>query len=468
MSDIEFLESSAYEFPRTTLSIAAAKEQGRLLRKEFPRTSFAEFTPPERDAVAILEEQNRDRLPDLVPVRIGRMLQSPFSYYRGTAAVMANDLAAEQRTGLEVVLCGDAHLSNFGLFASPERSVLFDLNDFDETAFGPWEWDVKRLVASAVIGGRDRGFDADQCTEAAMSAAQGYRRSLRELFALSALDRFYYRVDTEWLEAEVDATSRRLLQQTVKKARKRTSDHVLAKITEVDQDGEHRIVDQFPVIRHDAVISQESMLKMYDEYRVTMRTDVAYLLQQFRVVDAVLRVVGVGSVGTRCFIVLHLGPADEPLFLQFKEAPPSVLKTYGKLHTSTRGAAGNRAGREGWRVVAGQRVLQAASDPFLGWMAQDGRDYYVRQFRDMKGSIDIAALTLVQFDTYAELCGAVLARGHAQSGEAATIAGYLGASPRFDETVTAWATAYADHVERDYEALQRAVSSGRLPAEHDV
>jgi uncharacterized protein (DUF2252 family) len=459
---------SAYEFPKTTLSLAEAHDRGRALRKTYPRRSFAAFVAPDRDAIAIIEEQNRDRLPDLVPVRIGRMLQSPFAYYRGTAAVMANDLAAEPRTGLEVVTCGDAHLSNFGMFASPERAVLFDLNDFDETAFGPWEWDVKRLVASAVIGGRDRGFDTGQCTDAAMAAAAGYREALAALFELTVMERFYFRIDTEWLVSQANASGRKILRQSVKKAQRRTSDQVLGKITEVGDHGTHRIVDEFPVIRHDASVPLGAMDHIYDAYRITVRTDVAYLLQQFRVVDAVLRVVGVGSVGTRCFISLLLGPSDEPLFLQIKEAPPSVLKTYGKLASSTRGASENKIGREGWRVVAGQRILQAASDAFLGWMSFEGRDYYVRQFRDMKGAVDLSTLTSTEFARYAQLCGGVLARAHAQSSEAALIDGYLGGSARVDDGLVAWAHAYADQVERDYADLERAVQSGRLPAEHDV
>jgi uncharacterized protein (DUF2252 family) len=463
------LTDSQYAFPRSAVSLAEALAQGRALRSQLPRQAHATFAAVDRDPVEILADQHRTRLADLVPIRIGRMLQSPFAYYRGAAAVMARDLGAEVRTGVNVVVCGDAHVSNFGLFASAERRLLFDLNDFDEAAFGPWEWDVKRLVASAVVGGRQLGLSRSQCTDATLAAAAGYRQAFAYLFTLTALERFYYRVETDWLEQQVTGEDQRVVRRHIKKARRRTSDRVLATIATTDEGGELRIVDAFPIIRHDDPAIVERLAHLYDAYRLTVRTDVGLLLQQFRLVDTVLRIVGVGSVGTRCYIALLLGRADEPMFIQVKEAQPSVLTTYGGLtHSATYGAADNKSSREGWRVVAGQRILQAASDAFLGWVTNDGRDYYCRQFRDMKGSVELEALSPSQFGDYSRLCGAVLARAHVQSPDGGMIRGYLGSSPRFDEAITAWAHAYADQVERDFAALEQAVRHGHLPCEAGV
>jgi uncharacterized protein (DUF2252 family) len=360
-------------------------------------------------------------------------------------------------------------VSNFGLFASPERNILFDVNDFDEVAFGPWEWDVKRLVASAVVGARQLGFDAAQVTDSALRAASGYRDALKALFAMTALERFYYRVDTDWLVAQVGADDQQMIRKAIKKARHRTSDRVLANITTTGEQGDPRIVDEAPLIRHSDVTPLDRMTKLYETYRSTVHVDIAILLEQFRVVDSVLRIVGVGSVGTRCSIVLLMGLSHEPLFLQVKEASASVLDTYGGLRPgAARDGTGDGIEQEGWRVVAGQRILQAASDPFLGWVRFNGRDFYCRQFRDMKGSVELEALTATQFAEYARLCGAVLARAHAQSRDAGMVAGYVGTGPRFDEAITEWAQHYADQVERDYEALGRAVRDGRLPCEDGV
>ena len=452
--------------PAAALPIDEAYERGRALRKDVPRSAQGSFVAPERDAVAIIEDQNRDRLQELVPIRIGRMLQSPFAYFRGSAAVMAHDLGTESRTGVELVVCGDAHVSNFGLFASPERRVIFDLNDFDETSIGPWEWDVKRLVASAVVAGRQLGLTPEQVTATALAAARAYRTGLAQAFTVSALERFYFRVETDWLEARVNAESQQVVRRTIKKARRRTSEQVLAKITTTEDCGTPRIIDDFPIIRHDDALPVERVGKLYSDYRLSAQSDVTVLLQQFRVVDAVMRIVGVGSVGTRCFIALLLGRSNEALFIQIKEAPPSVLATYGGLaHSATLGMADKRVGGEGWRVVTGQRILQSVSDPFLGWVGFEGRDYYCRQFRDMKGSVELEALTPSELADYARLCGGVLARAHSQSPDAAVVRGYLGESARFDDAVTAWAHAYADQTERDYAALQQAVRCGRIAAE---
>jgi uncharacterized protein (DUF2252 family) len=458
-----------HEAERRAVSRSESEARAREVRKQCPRRGIGVFVAPDRDPVAILERQNRDRVPDLVPIRIGRMLQSPFAYYRGAAAVMASDLATDVRTGLTVMVCGDAHLSNFGLFASPERRVVFDLNDFDEVAFGPWEWDVKRLVTSVVVAGRVNGLSRADCTSAALATATSYRLALANLFEMTALDRFYFRVETDWLEGRIAVQDRKVFRDTVKRARRRTSDRVLATITTTDEDGEPRLVDQVPIMQHDASIDVAQARATFAAYRRTVSTDVALLLEQFRLVDVARRVVGVGSVGTRAVIALLLGPSGEPLFMQMKEASASVLESYGGVDNANwRAALGTRSRSDGWRVVAGQRVLQAVSDPFLGWVRFDGRDYYCRQFRDMKGSIELGTLTPAQFVGYGELCGAVLARGHAQSRDASVVSAYLGRKGRFEEAMATWADSYADQVERDYAELQRAVRDGRLAAEEGV
>ncbi len=445
--------------------VAEGVAQGRELRGTQPRRSHATFVAPTRDPIEILESQHANRIAELVPIRIGRMLQSPFSYFRGTAAVMAHDLSAGTRTGVDLVICGDAHISNFGLFATPERRVVFDLNDFDEVSYGPWEWDLKRLVASTVVGGRDLGLTRSQCTDAALATARGYRLALARLLELTALDRFYFRVETTWLEERSNELTQALVRKTVKKAKRRTSDQVLAKITTKDENGQRRIIDEFPIIRRSEPATIANLADQFDGYRATVRSDVALLLEQFRLVDAVLRVVGVGSVGTRCHIALLVGPGDESLFIQVKEAQRSVLETYGGLAGL---ASRTQMATEGARVVRGQLMMQAVSDRFLGWLSFDEHDFYCRQFRDMKGSIELKDLTPTQFSAYGALCGSVLARGHSQSAGASVVSGYLGASPRMDEALVSWAHASADQNERDFGALQAAVKVGRLPAELGV
>ena len=316
------------DVPRTLVESRAV---GRALRDRVPRRTQGALLLPERDPVAIVEEQNRDRLQDLVPLRIGRMLESPFAFYRGTAATMAHDLRDGPRTGVQVVACGDAHVSNFGLFASPERRVLFDLNDFDEASDAPWEWDVKRLAASMYVGGRDKGLAEHDCADAARGAVRGYRETLAEAFARDALARYAFLVDTAVIEPLLLDGGREELERTVRKARRRTSEQVVRKITSRTADGRTRIVDQPPVTQHVDTASVDELTTLFEAYREPLRADARLLLSQFTVVDFVLRVVGVGSVGTRCYIVLLEGPAGEPLVLQVKEATSSVLATYGGM-----------------------------------------------------------------------------------------------------------------------------------------
>ncbi|MGC4192161.1 MAG: DUF2252 domain-containing protein [Thermomicrobiales bacterium] len=445
------------------------RAKGVALRKQMPRREHARLVLPERDVVAILEEQHRSRIPDLVPVRIGRMLQSPFALYRGSAAVMAHDLADAPCTGIEVIACGDAHVSNFGLYGTPERTLAFDLNDFDEASNAPWEWDVKRLAASAYIGALDTGLRADQARDIARASVTSYREMLTLLMGMTALERYYYRGETAWLQQTLDSDTQRLVRHVARKAKRNTSDRMLDKIELETVDGATRIVEEPPIMRHDAYITPDLADQLMNAYLRTVRADIAVLLSQFSLVDGVLRVVGVGSVGTRCYIQLLEGPSGEPFFLQIKEAQASVLEAYGgrpsRIHDR---AIRPRSGVNGFRAISCQRTLQAASDPFLGYFEIGGRDYYVRQFRDMKGSLDLATLDARQFEQYAQLCGALLARGHGQSPTAGIVEGYLLDSARFDDAIADWAVAYAEVVERDFETVEAAVKAGRLPVEHGV
>ncbi len=454
------------------------RARGRALRATLTRRKQGELLlPAQRDPVGVLERQNATRLRDLVPVRTGRMLQSPFAYYRGTAAQMASDLAAGPHSEVFVVACGDAHISNFGFFASPERKLLFDLNDFDESSVGPWEWDVKRLAASVHIGGRDLGLTELQCREATQRAVQAYQGCLVEFMKLTALERYYYQVSTDEVDAMIsDPRSRKLTQKAVRKARTRTSSQVLSRIATRSADGRLTIVDEPPLTRHVDHATQDQMNALFAQYRATVREDCAVLLSQFEVVDVVLRVVGVGSVGTRCYVILLEGQAGEVLLLQAKEARASVLVSHGGMPSVVVGQRDAMVRSQGHRVVASQRVLQSQSDPFLGWIvgwAGDlkGRppvDYYWRQFRDMKGSVNLDVLNAGQFEQYVEICARLLARAHSQSPTAYAIAGYLGSGGPFAEVISGWAQAYSDVCEADFHALEAAVAKGRLPVERNV
>lgn len=455
------------ERPRLTRDERRA--QGAALRKTMPRRDHAALTLPDRDVIAIMEDQHASRIPDLVPVRVGRMLQSPFAFYRGSAAVMAHDLAANATTGVQVVCCGDAHVANFGLYATPERALTFDLNDFDEASNAPWEWDVKRLATSALIGALDAGLSSDQARESARASVTAYRESLATLIQRSVLERYYSRGETAWLQQTLDSDSQRLVKRTVKKAQRNTSERVLDKIEMTAENGQKRIVDEPPIMRHDPTITLEMAREVVAAYLQTVRIDIAMVLSQFSVVDSVLRVVGVGSVGTRSYIHLMEDPNGEPFFLQTKEAQASVLETYGGIPSVVRSKVVRpRQGLDGFRVISCQRIMQAASDPFLGYFSVAGRDYYTRQFRDMKGALDLSVLTAAQYTTYAALCGDLLARAHSQSPDAAVIDGYLDGSARFDDAVADWAVAYAEVVQKDFAALEAAVAAGRLPAERGV
>jgi uncharacterized protein (DUF2252 family) len=384
------------------------------------------------------------------------MTPSPFAYMRGAAMVMAEDLAGMPRTGIRAQLCGDAHLVNFGAYASPERALLFDVNDFDETLPGPWEWDVKRLAASLVVAGRENGFDAEDCHEAARTAVASYRKWMAEYSEMGELEVWYSRVGADEIFGLIsDSRSMKKVTKSIKKARGRDSLQALSKLTRV-VDGRRRFEEDPPLLTR---VVEEELREQIDEilrmYRRTLQDDRRHLLDRYRFVDAARKVVGVGSVGTQAFVVLLEGrDEDDPLFLQVKEAKASVLEPY--LFRST-------YKNQGHRVVAGQRVMQAASDIFLGWLRGGaGRDYYWRQLRDMKGSAKVEGMSPDELAIYGRLCGWVLARAHARSGDRVQIAAYLGRSERFDGAIADFAKGYADQTERDHAALCAALKSGRV------
>ncbi len=442
---------------------------GKAARTMVPRTSHAGWAPPHDrpDPVALLHSQDAARVPELVPIRWGRMSVSPFTFYRGAALLMASDLAATPNSGLTVQACGDAHLLNFGVFASPERTLVFDVNDFDETLPGPWEWDLKRLVASVVIAGRNRGFTAAQTRDAALAGARSYREWMARFAAMGDLDVYYSKIAAaELLELAKAAPEVRAktAKQILAKARTHDSLQAFNKLT-TTVDGMPRIIDAPPLIAHlpaDAELDRVAR-KAFADYRRTLQEDHRELVNRYQWVDVAMKVVGVGSVGTLALIVLLLGRDDgDPLFLQLKQANPSVLEPYvGK----------SRYQNHAHRVVAGQRLMQAASDIFLGWIRATGpqhRDFYWRQLRDMKGSVDAENVIPAGLALYAGVCAWVLARAHARSGDRIAIAAYLGKSDRFDLALADFAEAYADQVERDFEVVQKAIKDGRLKVETGV
>ena len=433
-----------------------------------PRRSHRIWSAPANRAepVELLRAQDEDRLDELVPIRWGRMSVSPFAFYRGSAALMAADLATLPRTELTAQLCGDAHLSNFGLYASPERALMFDVNDFDETHPGPFEWDVKRLAASLAIAGRNNGLPDEAGRAAARAAARSYRTHMTTYAAMRELDVWYSRVVADDLLASV--RSKKIAKpkvvnraaattaRTLEKARARTSAQAATKLTELAA-GRPRIVDQPPLITHPEGIDRTEMLRLFRQYTRTMSDERRLLMQRFEVVDVAHKVVGVGSVGTRCFIVLLMGhDNDDPLLLQVKEAGKSVLEPH---------LGASQFKHSGHRVVVGQRLIQAASDIFLGWMTgrPAGRHFYWRQLRDMKGSVEVERLGAAGLELYAEICGWALARGHARSGQRMAIAAYLGSGDAFDAAIADFAMSYADQAERDFAELQGLIKLGKVP-----
>ena len=460
------------------LSVEERRAQGRAARSEVSRSAHAEWepSPDRRDPVELLEEQAASRVAELVPLRYGRMLVSPFTFYRGAAYVMAADLAGVPRTGLLTQLCGDAHLSNFGVYAAPDRSLVFDVNDFDETLPGPFEWDVKRLVASFAIAGRDRGFDAKQRAVIDRAVSRAYREAMWEHAARRNMDLWYSRVGVQEIVEQAAAVGTRKqlkrAEKNIAKARSKDSLRAFDKLTET-VDGQPRIRNDPPVIVpiHELFAAEqhaqldEALREVLRSYRSTLARDRRYLLERFRYADTARKVVGVGSVGTRAWIMLLLGRDDgDPLFLQFKEAEASVLEPF---------LGASELDNHGQRVVEGQRLTQGASDIMLGWLRTsdvDGipRDFYVRQLWDAKGSALVELMNPTALAYYAGVCGRTLARAHARAGDSVAIASYLGHGATFDRALADFAETYADQNERDYAAVRDAADARRIPVEPGV
>jgi uncharacterized protein (DUF2252 family) len=473
----------ASSWRRAHLTVDQRMARGRAARREAPRSVHGrwEAAPGRPDPVALLEEQAVTRVAELVPIRYGRMLVSPFTFYRGAAAIMAADLAASPVSGITVQLCGDAHLSNFGVFGTPERQLIFDINDFDETLPGPWEWDVKRMAASFEIMGRFRGFSPDNRYAIVTAGVREYRERMRRAAGMPTLGAWYDQLDADVLLKmvrqqvrlrQLDKKSARRAEKHVAQAYTRDSARVLARRAN-QVGGELRIVADPPLITpvEDLIVPGTEwedptplIKKLLASYRRTLGHQ-GHPLEEFRYVDAARKVVGVGSVGTRCYILLFTGrDNDDPLFLQVKEAQASVLEPY---------AGASKFPHHGQRVVIGQRLMQAATDIFLGWQRIKGldgvtRDYYVRQFHDWKGSADVERLPMPGAAQYARFCGATLARAHARWGDRIAIASYLGQGDLFDRAIAQFSAAYADQNERDYAAFAAAVNSGRLIAQTGV
>jgi uncharacterized protein (DUF2252 family) len=465
--------------PVPHLSVAERVARGKAARSEVPRASHAMFEPPasRADPVELLERQAASRVPELVPIRYGRMLVSPFTFYRGGAMIMAHDLAATPRSGLTVQCCGDAHLSNFGVFASPERRLVFDVNDFDETLPGPWEWDVKRLAVSMLIAARDNGFRAKDQDRVLLDTVARYRTAMAEFAGMHNLEVWYAHLDIESVIQELGSQVKpRLFKRAEKQlAKARTKDSMMAfsKLTE-SVNGHVRIVDQSPLIVPIEQLAQgrerdemfEVLHQLMRKYRATLEFDRRLLFEQFELTDFARKVVGVGSVGTRAWIALLLGrDGQDPLFLQMKEAEASVLEEF---------LGPSEFKNHGERVVTGQRLMQASSDIFLGWLHvasgfdNQPRDFYGRQLKDWKGSAEIERMSPKAMATYGELCGWTLARAHARSGDRIAIAAYLGNGDRFDRAIIEFSRAYADQNERDYQQLATAAKSGRITAQEGV
>jgi uncharacterized protein (DUF2252 family) len=440
------------------LSIKERFAIGKALRRRATRGAQGKWVAPANrfDPIELLKKSDQGRLPELLPIRYARMRQSAFGFFRGAAAVMAADLAATPRTGLHVQACGDCHVSNFGGFGSPERQLVFDINDFDETLHAPWEWDVKRLATSIVLAGRHKGDGEHSCKKAVSAAVESYRERMSQYAKMRALEVWYSTLHAEILISNAKTkAARKYWKRIEQKAKLQTAEHVFPRMTNV-VNGWPRIIDNPPLIYHprQKIKQAKRVREMFRRYRLTLPEERRVIIDRYHIVDIARKVVGVGSVGTRCAVVLLMADKKDPLFLQFKEALPSVLEPY---------AGKSRYTYHGERVVTGQRMLQAASDIFLGWTRDDqGHDYYFRQLRDMKMTINVEDMPREDWIEYLELCGWTLARAHARTGDSAQIAGYLGNSDAFDEAMMKFAFAYAEQTQKDHEMFVKAVRSGRI------
>ena len=460
-------------------AFAERAKVGKAMRSEIPRENHAVWDPPanRRDPLELLEEQAVSRVPELVPIRYGRMLASPFAFYQGAAVIMASDLASMPNTGLKVQLCGDAHLANFGGFASPERELVLDINDFDETLPGPWEWDVKRLAASVEIAGRERGFDAKTRRCLVLATVGEYHRAMHEFAAMGNLQLWYLHLTPEAIQTRwglsVKPKVLKTLSTDLAQAYHRDNQRAFEKLTH-NVDGQLKIVSNPPLVTpveellpaYELDQLNETMRKLIHNYRVNLQPDRRHLMESFEYIHMARKVVGIGSVGTRTWIMLLLGRDDsDPLFLQVKEAQASVLEPYLQKSAYV---------DHGKRVVEGQWLMQAASDIFLGWeripLGVDGKthDYYIRQLWDWKISFDIAVMSPEELRVYGQMCGWTLARAHARSGDRFAVGAYLGKSAAFDKAIVEFASAYADQNERDYQALVAAVKDNRIKAETGI
>jgi uncharacterized protein (DUF2252 family) len=449
-------------FQSKTLSIEERMEKGKALRAQFPRLKMGDYKPSRKraDPISILEKQAKTRLPELVPIRHSRMLASPFSFLRGAAAIMAADLANSQTTGIKVQTCGDLHVANFGAFASAERNLVFGINDFDETMPGPWEWDLKRLVASIVAAGKFLGADDKLCEESVRAAITSYRKRIRQYAYMGNMELWYANIKEEEIMKSLSGSAKERVKKLSAKARERTHLQVLSKLTDLVDD-KYRLKDNAPFIIHETHSQtgrtiEEATELLLQSYLPSLINDRRYLLEQYRIVDVARKVVGVGSVGTRCWVIFLKGNHDEdPLFLQLKEAQPSVLEPF--LEKS-------KYSNNGQRVVAGQRLIQGTPDIFLGYGELDGIHFYVRQLRDMKGGVefDPDKIKVENLPQYCSVCAWATALAHAKSGDAAMIAGYVGKSEELDDAMVKFAFTYNTQTNKDYAAFQKAVKTGRI------
>lgn len=435
-----------------TERIAAGKDA----RERAPRSSLARLSTADRDPLAIIDEQNVTRMQELVPIRIERMSASPFAFYRGTAAIQAADLARDDHTGILVASCGDAHVSNFGFFASPQRTLMFDLNDFDEAAWAPWEWDVKRLVASIVIAGQATSRDESVVQQAALGAVRTYARAMAAAARTSTVQRYFEHFDADSGIAAMDPESRATMRAAIKAAEKRTGDRAARKLTAIDESGRLVFIERPPTMLHTTPEIEGRLHENFRRYMQSANVDVRLVLYQYVLSDIALRVVGVGSVGTLCAVIALQDGDGNALILQGKQAGRSVLEQYGGIPQPAEVQSFVTEHGEGGRVVGLQRILQAVSDPFLGHLRAYAGDFYVRQFNDMKGGVDMDQLDDPVFLDYAEICATVLARAHAQSPTAAEVAGYIGNGRIVGESILEWSYAYADLSRADYEAFVAA------------